>query len=495
MHVLGIDGGTESLRAQIFHVDGTSVGHASAPYDTAFSAGGRAEQASEDWWRAMGGAVRSVLSATGVPPEEIVALSVATTSCTVVALDADGAPLRPAILWMDMRASQEAEDLLATGDPALALNGAGQGPVSAEWMIPKALWLARHEPEVFDRAATIGEFQDFMTLRLTGRRAASLSNIALRWHYGSSSYGWPLTLLSAAGIPELAAKWPQDILAPGDPIGPLTAASAAYLGLSPRTVVIQGGVDALIGLVGLGVARPGQLALITGSSHLQFGVTDHEAHAAGLWGTYRDAVYPGRYLIEGGQTSTGSIIAWLRRLTGDSDLSLLNEKAARLGPGADGLLVLDHFQGNRTPYTDPLSRGAFVGLSLHHGPEHLMRAIMEGVGFGTRLIIERMAEAGFAAEEITLGGGAARSDLWLQIHADTARLPIVVRETSAAPSLGAAILAAKGAGLFPSIDAGIEAMVRPGRRILPRQDQADEYDALYRRYRALYPALKGVAQQ
>ena len=489
-YVLGIDGGTESLRVRVFDLEGRSPGAASAPYETSFLPGARAEQNPDDWWAALGVAVKAALAASRVDPAGIKAMALATTCCTVAALDRDGRPVRPALLWMDVRAAQEADDVLATGDPALRVNGAGQGPVSAEWMIPKALWLARHEPEHFGRATTICEYQDVLNLRLTGRRVASLSNAAARWHYAVER-GWPVGLLRALGLEALEAKWPAEVLRPGDIVGPLTSASAEHLGLRPSTLVVQGGPDALIGTIGLGVTRPGQLALITGSSHLQFGVTAHDVSVPGLWGAYRDVVTPGRAVLEGGQTSTGSIIAWLRRLAGGTlDLDLLNREAARLEPGCDGLLVLDHFQGNRTPYTDPLSRGAVTGLTLAHGLPHIFRGILEGICFGTRAIVDRMGQAGFAGQEIVVGGGATASRLWLEIHADTAGLPVSVPETSEAPALGAAILAAVGLGHYPTIDAGVAAMVRPGFRIEPDPVRARTYDALYRRYQALYPTLR-----
>ncbi len=494
-HVIGIDGGTESLRATVFDALGRAVASSASSYETRFAAGARAEQDPEDWWRALGLAVRGAVAAAGLDRSAIKALCTTTTCCTVVALDAAARPLRPAILWMDMRAGAEAGTVLATGDPALAVNGAGRGPVSAEWMIPKALWLARHEPEIFRTAHTICEFQDFLTWRLTGRRAASLNNASIRWHYRSDAGGWPDTLLDALDLSALRAKWPAEVLAPGDVVGPLAAPAADHLGLSASVLVVQGGADALIGMIGLGVNRPGQLALITGSSHLQFAVGDRPAHVPGLWGTYADAVYPGRTILEGGQTSTGSIIAWLRRLTGDAvDLAALNEQAARIEPGADGLLALDHFQGNRTPYTDPLSRGAIIGLSLHHTAAHLFRAVLEGIGFGTRAVVDRMREAGCGATEITAGGGATRSALWLQIHADTAALPVMVPEVPEAPSLGAAVLAAHGAGHYPTIDDGIAGMVRPGRRVEPVAANVARYEVLYRRHAALYPALRQLRE-
>ncbi|MDQ0395333.1 FGGY-family carbohydrate kinase [Labrys monachus] len=489
--VIGIDGGTESLRARVFDLTGACLGSASHAYDTHFSPGARAEQDPEDWWKALGIAVRRAVGEAGIPADAVEAIGLATTSCTVVALDRAGKALRPAIIWMDVRAEAEAAEVLATGDPALVVNCNGRGPVSAEWMIPKARWIARHEPGIFERAATICEYQDFMSLRLTGRRCASLDNVSMRWHYSTLRGGYPRSLVAKLGMEALLDKWPADVVAPGDVIGTLTAEAAAHLGLGLSVKVAQGGADAFIGMIGLGVSKPGQLALITGSSHLMFGVSATPVSVDGLWGTYADAVYPGLHIIEGGQTSTGSIINWLRRLAGGTlDLAALNAEAAALEPGCDGLLVLDHFQGNRTPYVDALSRGAFVGLTLGHGMPHLFRATIEGICFGTRAILDGMRGAGFTATEITIGGGATSSDLWLQIHADTAGLPVSVPASTEAPSLGAAILAGVGAGHFASIDEGMAAMVRPGRRIEPRPRESALYDDLYRRYAQLYPALK-----
>lgn len=492
-YFLTADGGTESVRARVYDLSGTCLASAAVPYETKFSSGARAEQNPEDWWSGFVTAARKAIADSSVDPSAIEAITLATTSCTVVALDAAGKPLRPSIIWMDVRASAEADAVLATADIALQANGGGRGPVSAEWMIPKALWLARNEPEIFEKADTICEYQDFMTLRLTGEKAASLNNVSLRWHYSTDRGGFPVTLLEKLGLSDLLQKWPSRVVAPGEVIGGLCATAASELGLSQSVKVVQGGADALIGMIGLGVAKPGQLALITGSSHLQFGVADKPLHAPGIWGSYPDMVYPGRYIIEGGQTSTGSIIAWLGRLmNGTMDMEALNAKAAALEPGAEGLLVQDHFQGNRTPYTDALSRGAIVGLTLAHEPHHIFRAIMEGISFGTRTILDAMAEAGYRGQEITVGGGASASPLWLQIHADTAGLPVCVPQSRDAPSVGAAVLAAHGAGHFATIDEGIAAMVKPGKRIEPRPREMALYNEIYQQYRALYPALKAV---
>lgn len=491
-YFLTVDGGTESLRARVYDLNGTCLGNVAAAYDTTFTAGARAEQNPADWWNNFIKAGKAAIAESGVSASQIESIAYATTCCSVVALDENGDALRPALIWMDVRANVEADEILATGDDALLLNGGGQGPVSAEWMIPKALWLKRNEPEIYDQAYRICEYQDFLTYKLTGEWAASLDNAGLRWHYRNRDGGWAKSLVSKLDIEDILEKWPPHVIAPGDVVGTLTAHAAEALGLSGNVKVVQGGADALVGMIGLGVAQPGQLALITGSSHLQFGVTNEPLNAPGVWGAYADIVYPDRYVVEGGQTSTGSIINWLGRLAGGLDYDELNTKAAKLDPGCDGLIVQDHFQGNRTPYTDPLSRGAIVGLSLAHEKHHIFRAIMEGIGFGTRAILDAFADAGYQSGEMTVGGGASSSDLWLQIHADTAGIPVRVPASPDAPSTGSAVLAAYGAGHFKSIDEGIAAMVHPGRVIEPIAKNVEQYEEIYLNYKALYPALNGA---
>jgi ribulose kinase len=244
------------------------------------------------------------------------------------------------------------------------------------------------------------------------------------------------------------------------------------------------------------VVRPERLALITGSSHLQLGLSMSAFHGKGIFGTYADAVIPGLHVVEGGQISTGSIIAWFNRLLGGAaNYERLNRDAALLPPGAEGLVVLDHFQGNRTPYTDAASRGVISGLTLKHGAEHIFRAIMEGVAYGTALIFDTMRANGYAPKEVMICGGTTRSPLWLQIHADVTGVPMIVTEVTDAPTLGCAILAAVGAGLHPDIETAARAMVRVAHTIAPDAAMHEAYRPFYDAYKATYPALVGILHQ
>lgn len=486
--VIGVDGGTESLRAFVFDLAGRPLAAHASAYETRFPGPAMAEQQPEDWWRALGEAVRGAVAAAGVDPEAAIGFGLDTTCCTVVALDANGRALRPALLWMDVRAADEAALVAATGDPALAVNGAGHDPVSAEWMIPKALWLKRHEPAVYARAAMICEYQEYLTLRLTGRYAASGLSASCRWHWRDGE-GWPETLLAALDLGDLRGKWPGEVLPLGDTVGGLTPQAAAHLGLRAGLPVAMGGADAMVGMIGLGVAQPGDLALITGSSHLHLGLTPDMPHRKGMFGAYRNAVYPGLNLVEGGQTSTGSVVAWFKRhFAPDTPWEALNAAAAAVAPGCEGLRALDHFQGNRTPWVDPHARGAFTGLSLNHTPAHLFRAILESVCLGTRVIVETFGDA-FALRRIVVAGGATRSPLWLQLHADTLQAPIEVTEVPDAPALGSAILAARAGGAFASVQEGIAAMVRTRETIEPDPATAPVYAELAQDYVRLYESL------
>lgn len=301
--VIGVDGGTESIRACCFDATtGKVVGKSCAvPYKTYHPAPGFAEQHPEDWYNNLGEAVKGALqSANDMNGDEeedakVVSICIDTTCCSVVALDKDYRPLRPCLLWMDARSASQTAEILskAKGDPALQVNCDGEGPLSAEWMTPKALWIKQNEPETWAAAETICEYQDYINYKLTGIMCASSCNAAARWHWdgeecikesNKNEPGRPTSLYRKLGMPELAEKLPNKCLPMGSLVGKLTKEAAEHLGLDQSTPVVQGGPDAFVGMIGLGCIHPGQLCLITGSSHLHCVVTSKPTTAAGTWG-------------------------------------------------------------------------------------------------------------------------------------------------------------------------------------------------------------------
>lgn len=491
-YIVGFDMGTGSVRVGIYQLDGHEVGFAVTEYPTYHPHAGWAEQKPEDWWNCLQQSMHKALSLSGVDKEDIIALGYDVTCCSVMLCTKDGKPLRDCLLWMDVRSAKEANEIAATKDPALKFNGFGN--VSPEWMPCKALWLKRHEPENYAKADVLCECTDWINYQLTGKWTASISNVAARWYYDRRSGGFPRSLYEAIGLEDALEKFPQEIHDLGDNLGPITKEAAAFLGLSEKTIIAQGGPDAYIGCFGLGVVQPGKVALITGSSHLILGLTDrYEYSSNGCFGPFPDAIRPGFGMVEGGQTSSGSIVSWFKnRFCGDladkegGAYGELNRLAAEIPPGSDGLLVSDWWQGNRTPYTDGEVRGNIYGLSLNHTQAHLFRAIMEGVAYGTENVFESFRVSGYPVEEIYMGGGTTNSDLFMQIHADVSNVIVNVPEDPQSPALGSAILATLAAGVYDNIDDAVSHMVRYKKRILPNAENHKCYQEYFKQYQKVY---------
>lgn len=498
-YVLGIDLGTSSARVGIFDLTGSSIIFSVEPYPLYTPRSGWAEQKPEEWWDAICKASRKAISLSGIDPRKIIGMSVDTTCCTVLLLDKDMNPIRPAIMWMDVRASAQAKKIAQTGDPSLKYNGYGN--VSAEWMPCKALWLKENEPENYKKAKHVIECTDWLMYRLTDVLTASINTATTRWYYDRPNGGWPRQFYAKIGLEDLVDKFPSDVIDMGVATGKLIKRAAEELGLVPGILVGEGGADAFVGMIGLDVVKPGRMALITGSSHLHLGLSNKEIHYQGMFGSYPDAIVPGLHLIEGGQISTGSIINWfksnycgniekLATERGCSIYDLLNEQAELLPIGSEGLIVLDYFQGNRTPYSDSDVRGLMYGLSLKHTPAHIFRAIIEAICYGTEVIFSTFEKAGMRPESIYISGGAAKSSLWLQTHANVSNTPIYIPEVSEAPCLGSAILGAVAAGAYTNIQEAAHKMVRIMGKIEPENEKYQEYKFYYQKYAELYGNLK-----
>jgi ribulokinase len=502
-YILAIDAGTEAIKAGLFDLHGQRVAMGSRSYPTYFPAPGWAEQDPADWWAGLVGAVQDCLRAANVAPGDIAGISADATTCTLMPLDPVGQPLGRALLWMDVRAATQAQRIFATGDSALRYCLAG---ANAEWMPPKMLWLKENEPERYAATATLIEFTDWIAYRLTGRLTLNLDTVTQRWFYHTPSGGWPLDFFAAIGLPDLAAKFPADILPLGASVDGLSEEAANALGLRPGIPVAAGGGDAFVGLLGQGVTQPGDLGVVMGSSNVLSALSVKELHFPGVFGSFPDAIIPGLNLVEGGQVSTGSVLAWFKRnfgagaaadaaARGVSVYQLLDEEAAQVPPGAEGLIVLDYFQGNRTPHTDSTARGAIWGLSLQSGRAQVFRALMEGIAYGMEDILQTFRTHGFLVERIIASGGATHSPLFMQIYADVCGQPLQVTREPEASLLGSAVVAAVGAGLHPDLAAAARQMVAIERQFTPDPQRHAEYAFFVRQYQDTYRQLRDLMRK
>jgi FGGY-family pentulose kinase len=495
--LLGLDVGTQSLRAAIVDLEGRTLSYATAPVDTVYPHPAWAEQDPRQWWQAACAAVGKALDGSGRSAADIAGIGLDCTACTVLACDDSGAPLRPALLWMDQRSHREAEDISATGDRALRYVS---GRVSPEWMLPKALWLKRNERATYDRATRIVECTDWFMHELSGQWTLSLNHVAAKWNYARPDGGWPVEMMRQVGLDDLSAKWPESIVPLGKGDATLSRLAAEALGLKPGTPVAQGGIDAYLGMIGLGATGAGDVAVIVGSSTCHLAQSSLPILGSGAAGCYPDATIEGLFTLEAGQTATGSILDWYRRhfagreeaeaeRRGVSVYQILDDEAAAVPPGAEGVLVRDDWQGNRSPYKNPLARGAMTGLTLSHGPGHIFRALYEATACGTRQILEDASSHGLEVRRVLVGGGGAKSSLWLQIHADVLQRPIHLTRDGESCALGSAMAAAVRAGLVADFAEAGRTMVAIEKVIEPSTNHRALYDEVFERYVALYTAL------
>ncbi|PTE20994.1 sugar kinase [Cereibacter changlensis JA139] len=495
--VLTLDLGTNGARAGVYDIEARKlIAKAEAGYPTRHLPPNRAEQNPEHWWQALGQTVRQALAEAGNP--EIAAITVATFASTVVVCDREGAPLAPAILWMDARASEEALASEQVEHPVMELCG---GSNAVEWLVPKAVWLARHEPALWSRVEVICEALDFVNFRLTGLWAGSLMNATCKWNYDSRARAFCPDLYAAFGVPELADRLPQRIVNIGAVIGPLSEAVARDWGVTGAPLVVQGGIDAHMGSFGADCIAPGSMLLIGGTSNVHITqVPDDGARIEGVWGPYPHALTEGLRMIEGGQVSAGSILKWLSQdIFGlaDSELPALLAAAGALEPAETRLLALDFWMGNRTPYRDARLRGAFLGLSLSHDRAAIYRAAVTAVALGAANVIFELERQGVAVDRIVMAGGIMRNPLWLQATVDAIGKPVGMFPDDNLTLYGNAVAAAVGLGLWPDLAAAASALATPVRVVQPDPARSAQYRRLLVQYRhavdVLTPLLHDLA--
>lgn len=303
---MGIDLGTSGARVGFYNAQGQSLGKAEVPYTTTHPRPGWAEQNPADWWQALCTASRMAMARVGQPMHILTAV-VGATSSTVLLIDAHEQPMGNALLWMDSRAVAEAAAFNTTGHKVLHYSG---GENSVEWMGPKSLWLQNNSPD-YPKANRIVEMLDYLNFRLSGRWVASQCTATCKWNYVDKEGGFNHDFFAAAGFTGLH-KWPQEVLPMGALIGRFIPQAAQELGLPNQPELLQGAIDAHVGMFGLGVVEPGTMAVIMGTSFVHLALTQEEIFTPGLWGPYPNAVVQGYNLLEGGQISAGSNIRWFR---------------------------------------------------------------------------------------------------------------------------------------------------------------------------------------
>lgn len=443
-----------------------------------------AEQDPGHWERALADVVGTLKASADLAPDAIGAIGLATQVDGVVAVDGQDRPLRPAIIWMDRRATRQAEVLRRriTDDDVRAITGLN---LDAYHVAPKIAWLRDEDPIAAGAAAFLLP-GSYLVSRLTREHVVDHANASSTMLYDVTARDWSPRLMD---LFDLDPKHLGRIAAASDVAGTLTAEAAGQLGLSTECRVVVGTGDEHGAALGAGAIRPGIVCDITGTAE-PIGTAALEARIdpTGLVETHGHADARAWFIENPGFVSGGSVRWFLDAFGGDE--ARLNEAAATVPPGSDGVTFIPALAGSTTPRWDEHARGTFAGLTLGHGWAHIARSILEGCTFGLRDIVERLDALGLGTGEIRVVGGGARSDTWLRMKADATGRVVRVLEAPEATAMGAGYLAATAAGIFDGLDQAVERLtVLDPVAYEPDVARRGVYDDAYGRYRAVFDAL------
>ncbi|HET6470135.1 MAG TPA: xylulokinase [Geminicoccaceae bacterium] len=486
---LGLDVGTSATKGVVLAVDGTVLASASADYPLLTPRPGWSEQAPEDWWAACREVCRELVAATDA---EILGVGLSGQMHGSVFLDRQGEVIRPALLWNDARTGAECAEIERRlgRERVVAITG---NRASAGFQAPKILWLERHEPDAHHRIAHVLLPKDFVRFRLTGDLASDAADASGTLLLDLRTRRYSEEMMAALGVPR---QWLPDVFESPEVTGRVSAAGAAATALPEGVPVVAGGGDNACAAIGAGVIDEGSGICSIGTSGT---ICLHSAapriDPEGALNAFCDAV-PGGWHLMGVILSAGGCLRWFQDALAPNEaggFEALLQAAAEVPPGAEGLLFLPYLAGERSPHMDPDARGGWLGLSLAHDRRHMVRALVEGVGFAFRDCLERMRGLGLEPPELTLVGGGAQSPAWRLLLAAQLDLPLLGAASGEGPALGAAILAATGAGLHPDLAAAVRASLpAAGAPERPDAELALTYRRLHARWGRLYPALKAA---
>jgi xylulokinase len=491
--LLGIDVGTYSSKAALVTLAGEVLRSAVVAHGIATPAPGHVEQDADGvWWHDLCALCRQLLDGAPHRGEDVAAVAVSAIGPCLLPLDEAGRPLRPGILYgVDVRAAADIEalDTLIGRDEILRHSLMG---LTSQAIGPKIRWLRRHEPEVWRRTRRLTTASAYLVWRLCGEhridRHTASHYMPLydprtgAWDERHAEHVAPASMLPAPG-------WSDDLA------GAVTHAAAQATGLAAGTPVAVGAVDALAEAISVGVVHPGDLMIMYGSTTFFILVQSRPTPDERMWTVH--GAWPGQFNLAAGMSTTGSLTRWfqdqLARELPQGDASALFEAARRVAPGADGLVFLPYFSGERTPLNDTMARGVVAGLGLAHTRDHVFRAILEGVACGVRHNLETLSQIGAHAGRIVAVGGGAQTDTWLQIVSDVCGVRQEVPTVTLGACYGDAFLAGCAAGLLRREQ--IADWVRPGRHVEPDAALRAGYDALYRDYLDLYRDSRRVVHR
>lgn len=494
--ILAHDVGTGGDKAVLTDLRGQIIASEYQDYGLYYPQPGWVEQDPEELWQTVTATTRMVIERAGIDPTDILGVGISAQMFNLLPIDERGDPLTRMLSWLDVRSIHQADKVLSGETPKLLFEHTGNIPTAKD-VIPKILWLKEERPDLWARTYKLLDCKEYILYRLTGA-------IVTDWH-GASVYflfdpyrkTWSEAACNLLGIP-------IEMLPEAHPctevIGAVTPQAAAATSLAAGTPVVACAGDVAVAQTGSGANADGKAHLCVGTA-TWIGLSISEFRndpEKPFWALSH--IDPRKWILAGEMETGGGALMWFRdalcqieadqaRQSGQSTYQVINEMAAAVQPGADELLFVPWLSGERAPVLDHYARGAFVGITLNHTKAHFARAVMEGVAFHLRWIIEALERQGFHIPALNAIGGGSTSPIWTQIISDiTGRELRVVKHPLEAGAMGAALTVAVGLGIYPSVEA-IDDIIEIDHPVHPDVTHAERYDALYKEFRALYDAL------
>lgn len=476
--LLGIDLGTGSVKALLLDADGTVLAEASHPYPVQSPKPGWAETDPELWWSSVAIVVRQVVANSSYPVE---AIGLSGQMHGVVLVDKDEQPLRPAILWADMRSS-DVLDIYERLPANLRLRLAN--PITAGMAGPTLVWLRQEEPDIYTAARWILQPKDWLRLRLTGEVFAEPSDASGTLLFDVRSDQWAFEVIEAL---HLRTDWLPALVPSSQIAGYLTEQTAHELGLEAGLPVVAGAADTAAAMLGSGLLDPGSVQLTIGSgAQIITPLLQPKADDSLRTHLFRAALPKQWYQLAAIQNA-GLALEWVRGILG-LNWAEVYEAANSVPPGCEGLTFLPYLAGERTPYLDPQARGTWVGLGLYHTRSHLMWAALEGVAFAIKQGMEAIATLDVPIPSLRLAGGGTLEPAWRRLLATVLQVPLYSITIPAASARGAAILAGLGIRAYGD-EQKIPQVSLATTPTLP-DTFTPELEAAWVRFQTLYPSLR-----
>ncbi len=486
-YFVGIDVSTTASKALVMDEQGSMIAVQSHPHSLSTPRPLWSEQDPEDWWRASSQAIRDVLKQ--IPPEQVAAIGLTGQMHGLTALDAGGRPLRPAILWNDQRSGPQCHTITERVGAKHLYELIGTIMLPG-FTAPKIVWVHDHEPEIFAEIAHVLLPKDYVRFKLSGAYVTDVADGSGFALMDIRNRTWSDEMLAACGI---ARAWLPELCESPDVSAYVSEEGAAATGLKVGTPIVGGAGDQPATGVGSGIVAKGQVSMTIGTSGVAYAISDrYSPEPDGRLHTFCGPI-PGTWFHMGVMLSAAGSLRWLHdELAPNVSYDDLNRQVESVVRGSLGLLFAPYLTGERNPHPDPYARGAFVGLTLRHGLAHMARAVMEGVAFGMRDLLELLRSLGLDPQRAVVSGGAVNSAVWSQLMTDIAGIPLYTINTTEGAAFGAAILASVGAGAWPDVATACNQLVRPVDEMQPDPAGVAEYERLYPTFRQLYPALQAT---